>query len=388
MLRLLLALACAHPLAAGPALGGEIGAELPPTLTPAQRAVLSAYVKARQQFERQHRAYWARVNAKRDARRAKRMLGQDYTAEDYILEYPPRYTGPELPPELAGTLAPAREAAVPPRPLPNVADCLVQAKAQFAFTPTATSEPDFKRRYAREALAAGLSKDQVVRIYALETGGQGTYDMQSGINPITKQGHPISSALGYAQLLHANSTSEFVRHGAAFIQRLLSMAAAPGVSADGAAALRLKAAILRRMLRTARTIPDQWSYHVRFGGTPAGLAIHTLNLDADVGPWLQVVKLKGLLEEARKAGRGRLNGAELELMNLAGPRTGLEMMLPVARNMPTSNFFSEGGYYRNGIVREKTAGELLQALNERMDGNVKKPGAVEFARIFDELTRN
>jgi hypothetical protein len=52
-----------------------------------------------------------------------------------------------------------------------------------------------------------------VRIYALETGGQGTYDMQSGFNPITKTGRPISSALGYAQLLHANSTSELVKHG-------------------------------------------------------------------------------------------------------------------------------------------------------------------------------
>ena len=47
--------------------------------------------------------------------------------------------------------------------------------------------------------------------------------------------------------------------------------------------------------------------------------------------------------------------------------------------MPTSNFFSEGGYYRNTIVREKTAAELLSALNDRMEVNIKKPGAVEFA---------
>jgi hypothetical protein len=151
--------------------------------------------------------------------------------------------------------------------------------------------------------------------------------------------------------------------------------------------LRAKATIVSRMLRSARSIPNQWSYHVRFGATPAGLAIHTLNLDADVGPWLQVRKLKGLLEEARKAGRSGLSGAQLELMNLAGPGTGLEMMLPVASGMPTSNFFSEGGYYRNSIVRDKTAGELLEALNERMQLYVRKPGAVEFARVFDALTR-
>ena len=125
--------------------------------------------------------------------------------------------------------------------------------------------------------------------------------------------------------------------------------------------------------------------HMRFAGTPAGLGIHALNLDADVGPWLQVLKLKGLKDEAAQAGRTELAGSEIELMNLAGPRTGLEMMTPVAQSMPTANFFSEAGYYRNTIVREKTAAELLRALNDRMEVNIKKPGAVEFAQVFDEV---
>ena len=123
------------------------------------------------------------------------------------------------------------------------------------------------------------------------------------------------------------------------------------------------------------------------GGTPAGLGIHALNLDADVGPWLQVLKLKGLKDDAARAGRASLAGAEIELMNLAGPGTGLEMMRPVALNMPTANFFSQGGYYRNTIVREKTAIELLRALESRMEASLKKPGAIEFAQIFDEVAR-
>ena len=257
----------------------------------------------------------------------------------------------------------------------------------YGFVPTPTSEQDFKRRYAQEALAVGLTKDQVVRIYALETGGQGTYDMQSGFNPLTKQGRAISSALGYAQLLHANSTSELVKHGEAFARRLLALAAASGTSRERAEALRAKAAVVRRMLHEARSIPNEWGAHVKFAGTPPGLGIHTLNLDADVGPWLQVLKLKALKDEAAAAGRASLAGSEIELMNLAGPRTGLEMMTPVAQNMPTANFFSEGGYYRNTIVREKTAAELLAALNDRMEVNVKKAGAVEFAQIFDEVAR-
>jgi len=363
----------------------EISAELWAKLAPSQQAAYLAYRKAHDQYERQHRAYWRRIEVKRDARKAKRMLGQDYTADDYIAQYPPKYTGPELPADVARILATGTP-SVPAQPLANVADCLAQAKALYGFVPTAVTEWEFKRRYAREALAAGLTKDQVVRIYALETGGQGTYDMQSGINPITRQGRPISSALGYAQLLNANSTSELVKHGEGFIKRLLAMAAARGTSQE-AEALRAKALILRRMLRQARSVPNEWSHHVRFGGTPAGLGIHALNLDADIGPWLQVRKLKGLLEDAHRAGRGALSGSEIELMNLAGPRTGLEMMTPIGQHMPTANFFSEGGYYRNTIVRDKSAAELLKALNDRMEANIKKPGAVEFAQAFDELAR-
>jgi hypothetical protein len=359
--------------------------DLADKLTPTQLATYEAYRTARDRFERQLKIYWHRVESKRDARKAKRMLGQEYEAEDYIAVQPPKYAGPELAPGIAKIVAEVKP-PVPEQPLATVADFLAYAKEHYGFVPTLTTEREFKRRYAQEALAVGLSKDQVVRIYALETGGQGTYDMQSGFNPITKTGRPISSALGYAQLLHANSTSELVKHGERFARRLLAMTTAPGTPPERAESLKAKAAIVRRMLRAARSIPNEWSHHVRFAGTPPGLGIHALNLDADVGPWLQVLKLKGLKDDAAAAGRQSLAGAEIELMNLAGPRTGLEMMLPVAQNMPTANFFSEGGYYRNTIVREKTAAELLRALNDRMEVNIKKPGAVEFAQIFDEVS--
>jgi hypothetical protein len=364
----------------------ELPKDLAAKLTPAQRQVYLDYRKVRDQHDRRHNAYWHSVESKREARQAKRLLGQDYDADDYIAQQPPKYSGPELPADIARIVQDVKP-AVPPPPLPTVTDFLAEAKAQFGFVPTPTSEREFKRSYAREALAVGLSKDQVVRVYALETGGQGTYDMQSGFNPITKQGRAISSALGYAQLLHANSVGELVKHGEDFIRRLLALAGSAGMPPERAEALRVKAAVLRRMLKAARTVPNEWGAHVKFAMTPPGLGIHALNLDADVGPWLQVLKLKGLKDYAAAGGRSSLSGSEIELMNLAGPRTGLEMMLPVARIMPTANFFSEGGYYRNTIVREKTAAELLSALNDRMEVNIKKPGAVEFAEIFDEVTR-
>jgi hypothetical protein len=364
----------------------KVSPELAKRLTQAQQETYLAYREARTAFDLLHRAYWRKVDGKRDARKARRLLGQTFTAEDYIAAFPPKYQGPELPPDVARIVAEVKPPAAE-KPLPTVADFLAHAKKQFGFVPKRATEREFKTSYAAEALKVGLTKDQVVRVYALETGGQGTYDMQSGVNPVTRQGRPISSALGYAQLLHANTTGELVKHGEAFARRLTAMAGAPGTPAPRAAELKTKAAIVRKMLRAARTVPNEWSAHQRFAMTPNGLGIHALNMDADVGPWIQVLKLKSLKDSAAVYGRQELTGAELELMNLAGPGTGLEMMTPVGRQMPTPNFFSEGGYSRNPVVRDKTAAELLAALESRMEVHLKKPGSIEFAQIFDEVAR-
>ncbi len=378
------------PVAADAADGagtGGIRAELAERLSEDQLRAYIDWRKAKGAFDRRLEAYWKEVNERRDGRKQKHAAGTAYAAEDYVTTQPPKYAGPELPAAVAKVLAELQaKPAEPEKERTTVADFLAAAKQLYGFAPAHLREADFKRRYAAEALAAGLSKDQVVRVYALETGGIGTYDMQAGIHPVTRAGKPISSALGYAQLLHANSVNELVKHGDGFVRRLTQMAAAPGVGRQRAAELKAKAAVVARTLRTARSVPNEWSQHVKLGGAPHGSAIHTLNLDGDIGPWLQVLKLKGLLETAAKeAKRTSLSGAELELMNLAGPRTGLEMMQPIARGMPTSNFFSQQGYYRNSIVRDRTAAELLAALEERMAQNIKKPGSVEFAAMFDAL---
>lgn len=370
----------------GGAGAAEISQELAARLTPAQQQLYLAYRAARAQHDKLHRTYWARIEAKRQARRARRMLGQSPTPDDYIATHPPQYFGPELTPDIVRAIASLQPPAEA-RPLPGIAEFLRHAKEQFGFEPRLVAERDFKRLYARESLRVGLTKEQVVRVYALETGGQGGYDTLSGINPVTRQGTPKSSALGYAQILHANSIGAVAKHGDEFAKRLTALAATPGTPAARATELRAKAAILRKMMRVARSVPYEWSVHRRLAATAKGLGIHSLNLDADVGPWLQVLKLRQLLDTAAAAGHLRLTGAQLELMNLAGPRTGLEMLEPLGRTMPTANFFEEGGYYRNSIVRDKTAAELLAALEERMNANVKLPGSIEFALAFDEVAR-
>lgn len=376
-------------LAATPATAESGTAAFVQTLDARQRSEFEAYTSAQTFHVFEADKFWRDCSDKRALRKKRRAAGEALTRDDYVLSYPPEYKGPRLSAALqkAWSEFQARDAAPkePPPPLPTVADFLAAANEHYRFEPERVAEREFKRRYAREALSLGLTKEQVVRVYALETGGQGTADMQAGINPITRKGTAISSALGYAQLLHANSVNEIAKHGPVFIERLRRLSAAPGIDARRRAVLAGKLASLRAMVKAAKSVPYAWEKHQALAKTPRGYGIHALNLDGDIGPWLQVVKLQGLMDEGAKAGRTRLRPVEMELMNLAGPGTGLEMMQPTGLDVPTVNFFARGGYERNTIVRGKTSAELLVALEGRMDENEKRPGAVEFAAVFDEL---
>lgn len=350
-----------------------------------QQRVYMAWREARQVFNRQHDAYWAEVAGRRTERRRKMAGGIAVTQADFVMQQPPRYQGPALRPDIAKIQA---EVADPPSPdseITTLPEMLAAAKSIYRFEPSIIPEREFKRRYAIEALAAGLTKDEVTRIYAFETGGRGTFDMQAGINPETKAGRAISTAMGYAQLLAANSIDELTRSGDGFISRLSMMAARPGTPPARVRELTAKIDALRAMLRAARSVPKEWSRHVELARTPPGFAIHVLNLDGDIGPWLQVIKLKGIKNTAEAAGLTRATPAELELMNLSGPRTGLEMMSPAGRAAPTANFFSQAAYYRNTIVREKVGAELLAAIDQRMTENMVRSGSQEFAAVFDEV---
>ncbi|MGE5267320.1 MAG: hypothetical protein ACM3L9_08140 [Deltaproteobacteria bacterium] len=379
----------ASPLTLSGAAHASPEREFAASLESGERRTFETYIAARRFYNLTLDEFWAEVEEKRALRRKKRAADQPITAKDYAKGFPPDYSGPQLPADLARRWAKFREARAealpPPEPRPGVDDFLAHAREQFGFVPDRIPEREFKRRYAREALRVGLTKDQVVRVYALETSGLGTADMVAGIHPITKKGTPISTAIGYAQLLSANSTSELVKHGPEFIARLKQMSeTAPTAEARKRAAR--KAQILTRMLAVAKSVPNEWNRHVALGKTPKGYGIHAINIDGDIGPWLQVLKLEGLRSLAEKKGKPRLTGAEIELMNLAGPATGLEMMTPVGRAATTPNFFERGGYGRNTIVRGKTGAELLKALDDRMNDNLRNEGAIVFSQVFDEIS--
>lgn len=362
--------------------------EFAATLTEAERAPFQAYIAAQSHHAASLDAYWRAVSDKRKTRKHKRGADQALTAADYVLTFPPAYGGPTLTPDLAKRWAVFQEKKVaagpPPKPKPGLDVFLSNAREHFNFIPERIPEREFKLRYAREALALGLTKDQVVRIYALETSGLGTADMVAGIHPIKKTGKPISTAIGYSQLLAANSVSEVAKSGPAFIERLRKQSVSSSIGFERAALLNAKIESLQRMVAAARSVTNEWEHHQAYARTPKGYGIHAINLDGDLGPWLQVVKLKGLRETAARKGMMQLAGAEIELMNLAGPSTGIEMMRPVGRKVPTTNFFERTAYMTNTIVRDKTSAELITALDQRMEENIVNAGAIEFNQVFDQ----
>jgi hypothetical protein len=148
-----------------------------------------------------------------------------------------------------------------------------------------------------------------------------------------------------------------------------------------------KIAVLKKMVAYARSVPDDWSQHEKLGDTPQGWALHAMVLDIDIGPLLQTHKLLTSLIFARAKGYTRpLTAAELEMMNLTGDGTGLDMVtMPQAMRdvVPTSNFFQRSGYERNPVAsRHNTAAKLLAITDSRMDSNSALPGAKELAAAF------
>jgi hypothetical protein len=345
------------------------------------RRRLAEYQEARAAFEEEAAAYWSSISDKRRGRNAKRRDHQPITLDDYVLTQPPLYNGPKRP------VNPEPEPEHPPREhkaIPVVADLLQAAAQQYQFKPQRpTSELEFKRAYARVASAAGLTREQAVRVYSFETGGTGNYDVQAGIEHGGTRA--ISTAIGYNQLLTTNSVELVAEQGSEIVAALTAKAAQ--LSGAPRQAMDYKIAVLKRMVALARSVPDDWSAHGKIADTQQGWAIHAMVLDIDVGPLLQTHKLLTSVIFARAKGYTRpLTAAELEMMNLTGDGTGLDMVtMPQAmrEQVPTANFFQRSGYERNPVaIRHNTVAKLLAITDSRMDSNSNLPGARELASVF------
>ena len=354
------------------------------------RGAIEAYLRARRAYEDEASAYWQSVADKRRGRNAKRRNNETIALDDYVLTQPPVYTGPPRPP---GYIPPRRDPAQPVLPIPGIADFLKAAAAQYSFVPDRPrTDAEFKQAYAKVAAAAGLTRDQAVRIYAFETGGNGTYDGQAGIVGNRKDARPISPAMGYNQLLSTNTVSLLAEHGDKFVAALEKSAAA--LSGADRKAMERKIATLKKMIAFSRTVPNAWSEHDKLAKTTqGGMGIHAAVLDRDIGPLLQTQKLLDSVLFAKMKGYMRpLTAAELELMNFTGDGNGFDLVtMPqdMRDKVPTSNFFQRGGYERNPIARRTgTVAALFRRSRPRWTTPRRRRAPRNWPRRFSAARRN
>jgi hypothetical protein len=347
------------------------------------QAKLAQFQAARAPYEAQAAAYWGAIAEKRRGRNVKRRDHLPITLDDYVLTQPPVYAGPPRPVD-------PRAPGVPPpeRPdIPVVADFLHNAAEQFGFVPDRpANDLDFKRAYARAALAAGLTREQIVGVYAFETGGNGAYDSQAGLVPYRPGARAISPAIGYNQLLSTNSVSLLAELGGRLAAALRQKANA--LTGNAKVVMERKIDALKRMIAFSRTVPERWSEQDRLAKTTAGgYGIHAAVLDIDIGPLLQVQKLINSVHFARAKGyTAALTAAELELMNLTGDSTGLDMVtMPqeLRTRVPTANFFQQQGYERNPVARRTgVVTNLIADIETKMGQGAQAQGARELAAAF------
>jgi len=357
---------------------------VPPAVAIADyQARLTQYQAARSAYEADATAYWSSVAEKRRARNVKRRDHLPVGLDDYVLSQPPVYAGPPRPVD--------PQAPVPPPPerpeIPVVTDFLKNAAEQFGFVPDRPpTDLDFKRAYAKAALAAGLTRDQIVGVYAFETGGNGAYDSQAGLVPYRPGARAISPAVGYNQLLSTNTVSLLAKDGNRYLLALQQKA--KGLSGTTKVALERKIEALKRMIAYSRSVPNRWSEHDRLAKTTlGGFGIHAAVLDIDLGPMLQVQKLIDSVRFARAKGyTAPLTAAELELMNLTGDGNGFDMVtMPQAMRtrVPTANFFEQQGYERNPVARRTgVVGNLIADIETKMNHGVQAQGARDLAAAF------
>ena len=368
------------PIAAG-APGHAAGVSPATSATPEAeyQRLLTAYLAARAVYEANSKIYWSSIAERRRLRLSKRASGAPIMVDDYVLTQPPIYGGP---PQPVNPVAPQKPQA-PKVYVPVVADFLSAAKQEYGFVPQQPQKDlDFKRAYAKLALASGLTKNQIVRIYSFEATGNGSYNVQAGLEYNTPTAHAVTTALGYNQLLNTNSVELMAEAGDKFLKELKAEAAQQ--IGERQQALLNKIAVVQKMVDYATSVPDDWGQHEVLANTPKGLAIHAMNLDIDVGPMLETEKLLMSALFARKHGYvAELTAAELEMMNLTGDGSGFDIVTMPQEwrlKVPTSNFFQPRGYEDNPVAQHNNVvATLIAATDAVMDEESKKQGARDLA---------
>jgi hypothetical protein len=247
----------------------------------------------------------------------------------YITEFPPVYAGMDAPRVAPPVAPPASGPIKSTGKMPSLQDLYTASKdlnrlatnnkSQPDFNLLELPEGDFKKRYAAESVFVGKSfnLDQasianlVKRIYAFEDGGWGTHFTLSSmpqalLDDTQKEArlnfHPLSSAIGYNQLLISDTVSDIAQHGGAIAARLDQLAT------DNPA----RATVLHQKAQMVQELSAELTHSSSPAASKKGLkgsaphlpsrrmeeAIQSLNLDGDIGPVLQSQELYNLLTYA------------------------------------------------------------------------------------------
>lgn len=215
----------------------------------------------------------------------------------------------------------------------------------YGFTPERADEATFKANFAAEATRLGLTGDLVTGVYALETGGDGTADMQT----LNRDGTAVSSALGYAQLLGQNSTTVMLEHGEAIAQRLDA-----GGKPEKAALVRAMAADAKAFaLEAKRAAAGSAAATERYAGVAKALEDKGLTADA---------------AEVRRLATAAKDTPDASWKELAGLATALEGRgeADAAKALKAANTATESAYdawSAMGTLARYEKGKAMHAAN-------------------------
>lgn len=363
-----------------PAPSPETTASIPPSSGTSRDPNMAAWLAAYSAYDKEATVYWNRVSELRKVRNSKRANKQTVLLTDYVLTQPPVYKGPPRPQSNSQT-------SVQKTSIPKMERFIAASQKVYNFKPERPrNEAEFMHAYARAAREIGFTREQLVGIYAFETGGNGTHDLQAGMLNANADTQPISTAVGYNQLVATASVSLMWEYGKAIATELRARGNASANSAEKAR-LYKKAQVVDQMTMAAKTVPHRWSAQGELAKKPAGMGIHAATLDKDIGPLLQVHKLRSSMQFLRRKGIVKpLNGAELEMLNLTGDGNGYDMVtmpLNYRDKVPTSNFFLRNGYERNPVAKKNnTVAALLKATEDKIASNMRGEGAQKLYNAF------
>lgn len=365
---------------------------------PAYRRAMAAYETARAQFVAKTETYWDGIASRRSQRSG--LTVDKLRDSNFVNDAPP--VAPRRPnPTTYGLPEDFERPPQEPSTIKRVPDFLESARVQrYALDVSprngtdaerAAFETAFRERYVAAAREVGLTREQLLGVFTFETGGNGTHDLQSGLNA-KGEGRPASTALGYAQLLAAKSIDVIATHGDVIADRL---------QAEGQTEKAALVRLMRRQVRAVHNGAPNWGQAQAMARTDLGRGVHAANLDLYIGPHLQVTKLEDTLAAYQRyaSANGGMPSvptpATLESMNLAGETNGFFMAHPKLADKITPNFFDGAGYVANPItritengviVRPRTAGELQTRIGDIMVGtNSERDGTLELGRIWDRL---